>query len=123
MARIRIQRLESELLKLISNVVNFKMRDKNLRMINISAVRLSNDLSHAKIFFTSLDDLNHDKILQAFRKSKGFIKREIAAAKFMRMVPDLHFFYDETEEKARHLDELFAKLKFESNNGEKNADN
>jgi len=123
MTRIRIQRLESELFKLISNVVNFKMRDKKLRMINISAVKLSNDMSHAKIFFTSLDDTHTDKILQAFRNSKGFLKKEIAAAKFMRSVPELHFFYDETEENARHLDDLFARIKAESNNEDNNADN
>ena len=119
MARIRIQRLESELFKLISSVVNFKMRDRNLRMINISAVKLSNDMSHARIYFTSLDDAHHEKILQAFTKSKGFIKREIAAAKFMRTVPDLQFFYDETEENARHLDDLFAKIKSEANDKER----
>ena len=119
MARVRIQRLESELFKLISSVVNFKMRDRNLRMINISTVKLSNDMSHAKVYFTSLDDSNHEKILQAFNKGKGFIKREIAAAKFMRAIPNLHFIYDETEENARHLDDLFAKIKAEAKNEKK----
>ena len=53
-------------------------------------------------------------MLQSFRKAKGFIRREIAAANFMRIVPDLQFQYDDTEENARHLDEIFAKLKAES---------
>ena len=116
MARIRIQRLESELLKIISNTINFKLRDKNLNMITITQVTLSNDLSHARIYFTHLSKINSNKILQSLQKSSGFIKNEIACAKFMRVIPELVFNCDKVEEKARHLDELFAKIHADSEN-------
>ena len=109
MARIRIQRLESELFKLISNVLTFKVRDKDLQMVNLSAVKLSNDFSYAKVFFSSLDK-NIPKVMAALERSKGFIKREIAAANFMRIVPELIFEFDELEEKARKMDEIFQKI-------------
>lgn len=110
MARIRIQRLESELLKLISTAVSFKLRDKNLAMVTITHIRLSNDLSHCRIYYSHLDNNNKDAVATAFIKSAGFIKREIAAAKFMRIIPELSFEYDTTGEEARHLDELFARI-------------
>lgn len=110
MARIRIQRLESELLKLISTAVSFKLRDKNLAMVTITHIRLSNDLSHCRIYYSHLDNNNKDAVATAFIKSAGFIKREIAAAKFMRIIPELSFEYDTTGEEARHLDELFTRI-------------
>ncbi|MDO9577820.1 MAG: 30S ribosome-binding factor RbfA [Candidatus Cloacimonadales bacterium] len=110
MPRIRIQRLESELFKLISNVVTFQLRNKNLQMVTIKAVRLANDLSYAKVFFSTLNEGKKDIVLADLRKSKGFIKRQIAAAQLMRIVPDLTFEYDEMEEKARKLDDIFAQI-------------
>lgn len=110
MPRIRIQRLESELFKLISNVVTFQLRNKNLQMVTIKAIRLSNDLSYAKVFISTLNDEKKEVVLAALRKSKGFFKRQIAAAKIMRIVPDLTFEYDELEVKARKLDDIFAQI-------------
>ncbi len=118
MARIRIQRLESELLKLLNKIINYTLRDKNLQMITITAVKLSNDMSHAKVYFTHLDKIKSEDVLNSLRKSKGFLKREIAEAKIMRIVPDLIFEYDEIEKTARHLDELFDKIHAESRNKE-----
>ena len=49
MARIRIKRLESELFKLLSTTISFKLRDDNLTMVTVTGVKLTNDLSYAKI--------------------------------------------------------------------------
>lgn len=113
MPRIRIQRMESELMKIISSVVSLQLRNKDLQMVSITAIRLANDLSVAKVFFSTLPDERKQAALNALRKSKGFIKRQIAAANFMRVVPDLAFEYDDMEEKARKLDELFLKINSE----------
>jgi ribosome-binding factor A len=113
MPRIRIQRLESELFKLISTVVTFQLRNKDLQMVTIKAIRLSNDLNHAKVYFSTLNDEKKEKVLAALRKSKGFIKRQIAEAKIMRIVPELTFEYDLVEEQARKLDDIFAKIRSE----------
>jgi len=110
MARIRVQRLESELFKLISSIVTFQLRNKNLQMVTIKAIRLSNDLSYAKIFFSTLQDEKKEIVLNALRKSKGFFKKQIAIANIMRIVPELSFEYDEVDEKARKLDDIFAKI-------------
>ncbi|MCF7858473.1 MAG: 30S ribosome-binding factor RbfA [Candidatus Cloacimonetes bacterium] len=113
MARIRIKRLESELLKLISNIINYKLRDNNLTMVTVTGVKLTNDLSYLKIFFSHFDETNTEDVLNSLNKSSGFIKNEIAKAKFMRKIPQLIFEYDKLEEEARDLDKIFAKINAE----------
>jgi ribosome-binding factor A len=108
--------MESELFKLISNVVAFQLRNKDLQMVTIKSVRLSNDLSYAKIFFSTLQENKKELVLAALRKSKGYIKRQIAQANIMRLVPKLVFEYDDVEEKARELDDIFAKIHAEEVN-------
>lgn len=110
MVRIRIQRLEKELLKFINNVVTYKLRDKNLEWVSISAVKLSNDISLAKIYFTFLGEKSPQQVQDTLNKSSGFIKKELAAAKFLRQIPELIFLPDDLEKNARHLDKIFAKI-------------
>ena len=118
MPKIRIQRLEKELLKLINNVLAFKMRNKNLSWVTITNIRFSNDMSYAKIYFSFLGDNSKEKVLNSLQKSAGFIKNEIAKAKMMRVIPELIFYYDELEENARKLDKIFEKI-----NSEKDGNN
>ena len=110
MARIRIKRLESELQKIISNVISFKLRDKDLPMLTITEISLTNDMSYAKIYYTYFDDLNREKVQTILEKSSGTIKHEIARAKFMRKIPKLVFRYDEMEKGARVIDDIFTKI-------------
>jgi ribosome-binding factor A len=112
MARIKIQRLESELLKIISSALLFKVRDREIKSVNLTAVKLSNDLSYAKIYYTTLDS-NVEKVQRSLERSKGFFKKEIATADFMRVVPELVFKFDEQEEKARKLEKILAQIQQE----------
>jgi len=110
MPNIRIQRMEKELLKLISNTLHYKLRDNRLHFVTITAVTLSNDMSYTKIYFTNINKINHSKMEKILTKSSGFIKKEIAASKMLRIIPELHFIYDSTEENAHHLDDIFQKI-------------
>jgi ribosome-binding factor A len=110
MPSIRIQRFEKELLKLISKVVSFKLGNKDLDWVSISRVKLSPDLSYAKIYFTHMSDKPHEKVKQSLTRCSGIIKQEIASAKMMRIIPEITFYYDDLEEKADHLEDIFRKI-------------
>jgi ribosome-binding factor A len=113
MQQKRLKRLEKELQRLISKVINFKLRDKYLDFVTVTNVTLSADLSVARIYYTHLDNAPDDKIHQALTKSSGVIKNEIASAKMMRKIPELFFHYDEVEKTAREIDQILEKIKSE----------
>ncbi len=113
MGNIRIQRMQSELKKILSKAINFELRNKYLDMITITEIELTNDLSYAKVYYTHLNDENRDEVQKALEKSSGFLKNEIAKAKFMRKIPQLIFKYDEVLENARHIEELLKKIDHE----------
>ncbi|MDP8269230.1 MAG: 30S ribosome-binding factor RbfA [Candidatus Tenebribacter davisii] len=110
MARIRIKRLESELFKLISTIISFKLNDNNLTMVTVTGVKLTNDLSYLRIFYSHFDETKTEDVQRSLNKSSGFFKNEIAKAKFMRKIPEIIFEYDKLEENARDLDKIFAKI-------------
>ncbi len=44
-------------------------------------------------------------------KSSGFLKKQIAGAQIMRTIPELSFYYDDTEDRAAKVDTLLASLR------------
>lgn len=116
MPSIRVQRFEKELKKLISKVVSFKLRDKNLAWVSITQVKLSPDFSNARVYFTHITNTSHAQVLSALKRGTGVIKQEIASAKMMRIIPAITFFYDDLEEKADQLEEIFQKIHQEKEN-------
>lgn len=112
----RLQRLEKELTRVIEVVISDSLQDRRLIGLTVTGVKLTADLQHAKIYYHTIDML--DKKLQnsikelneLLKKSSGFIKNQIAGARIMRCIPELSFEYDTTEEKARHMDSIFASI-------------
>lgn len=107
---IRKKRIEKELLKLISNTIEFKMRDKRLSLVSIVDIKITDDLSYANIYYRQLPPRNHKETEKAFAGASGFIKNEIAKAKILRTIPELRFFYDDTEDKAEKIEEILKKI-------------
>ena len=122
MASIRIQRFEKELTKIISNAINNRLQNKNLSWVTITAVKLTPDLAHAKIYFTHITEKSHRHVAKELNRSSGVIKNEIAKAKMMRIIPDLKFFYDDLGEKAEHLEDIFRKINAEKETEQKEDD-
>lgn len=88
-----------------------KVRDPNLRDVNISRVDVTDDLSIARIFFTVLDH-QEGKISaeKALSRAKGFMRSHIAKTLNLRFTPVLQFRYDETAQKVEELDTIFQEI-------------
>ncbi|HNX38158.1 MAG TPA: 30S ribosome-binding factor RbfA [Candidatus Cloacimonadota bacterium] len=112
MKSYRIPRLQEELKKIFNIALSQKLNNPKLQWVTITEVVLSKDLRYAKLYFSHYSNpLSHRTILELLVKSSGFLKKQIAGAQLMRTIPELSFFYDETEEKAARVDTLLASLK------------
>jgi len=112
MKSFRIPRLQEELKKLFNIALSQKLNDPKLAWVQITDVIISKDLNYAKLYFSHYNNpAPHHEIRELLKKSSGFLKKQIAGAKLMRTIPELSFFYDETEERAAKMDSLLASLK------------
>jgi len=80
--------------------------------ITIADVRMSPDLSVAKVYISMLLVKDKEKVLENITQRKGEIRKALGnqIAKQVRIVPELIFFKDEVEEQATRLDELIKNL-------------
>lgn len=71
-------------------------------------------MSLAKVYFTQYDKLADAVVQETLQRSSGAIKKEIAALKLMRTIPNIRFEYDKLEDNARSLEDIFAQIRNES---------
>ncbi len=80
--------------------------------ITIADVRVSTDLSVAKIYISMMLAKDKQKILERINLRKKEIRKALgdSIGKQVRIVPELVFFIDEVEENAQRMDDLIKNL-------------
>ncbi|MCD4650489.1 MAG: 30S ribosome-binding factor RbfA [Candidatus Cloacimonetes bacterium] len=116
MGKIRIERLNKELQRILNIAVTSKARDPRLTWVSITEVRVSKDMQHARVYYSYLEDSSvTPEVMQGvMTRLTGFMKRQIAAAHIMRVIPEITIVYDEVEQRAGRLDNIFQKLQNEN---------
>jgi ribosome-binding factor A len=80
--------------------------------ISIIEVKISPDLSVAKIYLSMLLAKEKEKTLQKINLRKKEIRKELGdkIGKQVRIIPELIFFIDEVEENAQRIEEIIKNL-------------
>ncbi|MFY0674970.1 MAG: 30S ribosome-binding factor RbfA [Bacteroidia bacterium] len=81
--------------------------------ITVSQVRVTPDLSYAKVYLTFLGDDNPEDKVKLVRTKTAEVKRQLASAlrHEMRKLPEINFFYDDTLDYADNMNKLLDSLK------------
>ncbi len=80
-------------------------------LVTVSEVRVSPDLSVAKVFVSVFPSEKQGPVMQLLEENKKVLRGELGhrVAKQLRIVPELNFLLDTTLDYAQHIDELLKK--------------
>ena len=80
-------------------------------LVTVSEVRVSPDLSLAKVFVSIFPSEKQGPVMQLLEEEKRALRRELGrvVAKQFRIVPELSFLLDTTLDYAEHIEELLKK--------------
>lgn len=107
----RAVRVGDQLLREIADLLMVRVRDPRVKKATITAVRLSNDLKYAKVYYSVYgDDRDIRQAKAGLDSAKGFIKREIGRRLELKYTPDLIFRHDPSLEMGDHLERVFRRL-------------
>lgn len=84
----------------------------NGAFITVTSVRISPDLSVARVYLSFLATKNKQLLLETIQE-KGKVLRQHLGDRVrhqLRIVPELHFFLDDTADYADKMDKLFSGL-------------
>lgn len=95
----RAERVGDTMLRELAQLIQRELRDPRLGMVNVTAVKVAKDLKHARVFVTFVETSGDDKILEqieVLNRASGFLRAELARHMSMRVIPKLHFEFDES---------------------------
>src|SRR5262250_2047370 len=109
----RIDRIEEQLRIELSEIIEREIQDPRIGVTTVTAVKVSPDLRHARIFVTVLGDATQrKKALEGLRSAASFVRRSLSKRlHHMRRIPELSFDYDESVEKGIRIEELLDQIK------------
>jgi ribosome-binding factor A len=108
---IRPKRVEDSLLRAITEVLQRKVRDPRLSVITVTAVEISPDLRHARVYVSSFDDsFGKNDMMAGLAASCSYIRRETARIVQLRNAPDLQFVFDDGLERGDRVLSLLNNL-------------
>jgi len=80
-------------------------------MVTVSEVRISPDLSIAKVYVSIFPSAKQEEVMKTLESDGKALRGELGrkVGKQLRIVPELTFFLDTTLDYAEHIDELLKK--------------
>lgn len=117
----RSRRIAEQIQRELSEIIRLELKDPRVGMITLTDVEVTQDYSHAKVFFTRLGDpAQNTDIQHALEHAAGFLRSELAHRMRLRIVPQLHFEYDVSVERGVRLSNLIDEA---VGSGKHNLDN
>lgn len=102
------EQIRRELALLLRNEV----KDPRIGLITLSEVTVSKDLAHARVFFTVLGNADTVEDTQAaLVRAAGFLRRELGRRMRLRITPELHFIFDDSELRGQRVDALIEQAR------------
>lgn len=107
----RPQKLGDLIQRELSALLQREVRDPRVGMVTITAVDVSPDFSHARVFYTTLDPAHIGDAQQGLQRAAGFLRSQLARRIKLYTTPELRFEYDQSVERGDRLARLIDSVK------------
>ncbi len=97
----------------IADIIMHRVKDPRVGFITVTSVKVSEDLSYARVFVSVLKKEETEETLRVLNSASGFIRSEVGKRVRIKRLPRFEFFEDETIEYGARIDSLLKKLKEE----------
>jgi ribosome-binding factor A len=98
MAGYHLARVTAEIQNKLAHLLQTEVQDPRIAFVTVTAVKVSKDLSVAKIYVLAREDEDRQEILKRLNHAAGFLRTRLAKTTTLRKTPELRFFYDDIVE-------------------------
>jgi ribosome-binding factor A len=104
------ERIRSELMELL---IRGSVRDPAAKDVVVSAVRMTDDLSIARVYVRVLEEIGPERqeaVVSALDRATGFLRRELGQRLQLRHVPSLEFYWDDVVDSGLRIESILAEI-------------
>jgi ribosome-binding factor A len=111
----RADRVADLIRRELSHLLLREVKDPRLHQVTVTAVQMSADLRHARVFFTGPADRGgFEDELKGLRSAAGFLRGQLGRALRLRYAPELVFAVDDSVERSLHVARLLKQVAAEN---------
>jgi ribosome-binding factor A len=99
----RSDRVAEQVRRDLADLIRSELKDPRVGMISLTAVELTPDYAHAKVYFATLHAEHLEEIERGLKRASGFLRRELGRRIHIHTLPELHFVYDNSIERGASL--------------------
>ena len=111
MSHRRIERLNAQLKRELAALIRTRLGDPRVAATTITDVRVTSDLSLARVFVRTLGSHDPDEALKGLGAAGPYLRRMLGAELQIRRVPELRFEFDETLDQALRIERLLDEVR------------
>ncbi|MCS6786157.1 MAG: 30S ribosome-binding factor RbfA [Thiobacillaceae bacterium] len=105
----RAQRIAEQIRQELALILMRGTKDPRIHDVTITAVEVSSDLEHAKVWYTLMQGDAHE-VGEALEHAAGYLRSELAQRLRLRIMPRLAFKYDQSIERGARLSRLIDQV-------------
>ncbi|TIC83154.1 30S ribosome-binding factor RbfA [Crenobacter intestini] len=106
----RADRMADQIQRDLAELIRAGLKDPRVGFVTITSVEVTRDYSHAKIYYTVMQEDKRALTQEILDHSAGYLRSELARGLKVFTVPQLHFVYDESIERGVHMSRLIDEV-------------
>lgn len=108
----RTRRINEQLRRELNDLLRQVVKDPRAHKASVTEVSVVRDLSHAKVYVSSLDlDNGPGPAVEALNRASGLLRHELGRSLHLRTIPALEFVADEAAERGARLSALIDRVR------------
>jgi ribosome-binding factor A len=110
----RTLQVSDEMQRILSEVIQYELKDPRVGFATVVGVNMSADLQHATVRISVMDETQRADTMEALQRARGFMRRRVAQElRHLRAVPELHLMLDTSLDYSIHIDEVLRQVELE----------
>lgn len=106
----RIDRIASVIHHELARLIELELQFSGFGLITITDVKVSTDLSYAKIYVVTHDEKKTELVLQRLNEMARSLRFQLGKIIRIKKIPQLHFYHDKSIAEGDHISKLLNKL-------------
>lgn len=103
----RIERVNEVIKEVLSELVMNEIKDPRVGLVTVVGVRVTNDLSSAKVLFSVMgDEAQRATTLKILKGASSFMRRVLVRQLDVKVAPELHWVYDDSLDRAFRIEQM-----------------
>jgi ribosome-binding factor A len=110
----RVERVAEQIREEVSQILATEVADPGIGLITVTRVKVSPDLSLARIYWTTMGDAaERKKTAKALGRAAAFVRHLLATRMSLRRSPEVTFLFDESVAAQDRVEQILLELKQE----------